>query len=236
MSQNSGKELVTAKQVGACLVGKGLEPGDANNRILGGLTVIGGRGNPVPFNTIVSIACSSTHVTITPEHPSGPSVCHPMSEVIGLEVAGGEYKTNAGIIGGGSGISGAAKGILMAAAVNKITTRKHVETQAELVTRIATYAFTTDSFLPVEVANILAPINLLAFDHRSQTAPLTKGDLETETHGEILDPQPDRRVVLEANNALTLIDGLERLAKLHNSGALTEEQFETAKNQLLTGL
>ncbi|HZT96782.1 MAG TPA: hypothetical protein VFB34_08090, partial [Chloroflexota bacterium] len=103
---------------------------------------------------------------------------------------------------------GAAEGMLVAGALNAITSRAETVTNAQLETKAATYKFVTNLYLPGELSRRLALINEQLFDAR------ISGHAPVERHE-------------------SLVDELERLERLRLSGALSDDEFRVAKQALL---
>ncbi len=102
----------------------------------------------------------------------------PFSALTVVEISGpGTETTNAGIIGGGFGLTGAAIGILTAGAINAITTRSKTNTFLHIGTREAEVFLHTSMYEPFDLRLALSAACVAAenCDRRGLAAQL--GDL-----------------------------------------------------------
>ena len=131
----------------------------------------------------------------------------PYSQSIAIEFSGpGKITKGGGFIGGGFGLKGAAEGMAIAAVLNSITTT------SEIRSVIRWEAQTMEAFF--------------------FTSTATPGDLRIQFSSVIgrIKNSAEPAVVPEKEDAL---DRLERLARLHREGSLTDEEFSAMKRQLL---
>jgi hypothetical protein len=216
MNNSATKQLrSTAGALQAHLGSRGIEGDDENRRLVGGLVACGGIGNPIPYGSVCSVVCTTANVMITAEGTDYSPFVHPLHDVVGFEAGGpGAVKTNAGVIGGGFGLEGAVEGMLIAAALNKLSTKTTVTTTANLETRSVTYKFVTNLYLPQQIGQMLAPINKLIYDMNHAARNKAPGT--------------------ESGNSP--LEQLEQLAKLHQSGILSDEEYESTKARILASI
>src|SRR5579884_1486596 len=93
------------------LAHRGLDKPGSRKSLVGGLVSIGGKGNPIPYGAICSIAVTTEFVLVWDESGDKGGMKHPLSEVVSFEVGGpGRVKRGRQFIGGGFGVVGAAEG------------------------------------------------------------------------------------------------------------------------------
>jgi hypothetical protein len=138
----------------------------------------------------------------------------PYADVTAIEIGGpGRTQTGGGFIGGGFGVEGAAEGMLVAAALNMLTTRTKIDTVICVQTRSAELFFHHGGMTPDALRMVLSPVFTRL---RQQSAAPTAADAE-DPNGQHVD----------------VVDRLAKLADLHASGALSNEEFSAAKTKLL---
>jgi len=130
----------------------------------------------------------------------------PIKDITAVEISGpGTQTTNAGLIGGGFGLEGAAKGMLAAALVNAATTKT-----------------TTNTFLRVSTNDSEA---LFHFNDQEPSAlRLTLSHLFVAA---------DANKAYNAAIPTSISDELIKLQSLKEAGVLSEEEFSNAKQKLL---
>ncbi|MEK8047388.1 SHOCT domain-containing protein [Ideonella margarita] len=130
----------------------------------------------------------------------------PWDDLLGIEATGtGKSTRNAGIVGGGLGVEGAATGILVASALNAISTRTSLDSWLTLRTATNEVVFSVLQSDPREVRGMLARA-FAVVGAKSVAKPEGTNGLAAE---------------------------LSVLSKLHADGALTEAEFNSAKAKLL---
>lgn len=138
------------------------------------------------------------------------------AETLALRVDGpGAITQGGGFIGGGFGFGGAAEGMVIASVLNRLTTRTTIQTLIEVQDRTRDFIFFYDKETPQQLRLRVRPVEA----RLRQTAD--------ERERQRLSPQatfPDP------------VERLERLAQLHKQGALTDDEFESAKRDLLNSL
>lgn len=142
------------------------------------------------------------------------SVVYGEPEPVELHVSGpGEYTIGGGWMGGGFGLSGAIKGAVMADVLNAITSRREVSTLLRVSTHESIVVLESRSVGTDELAAALsAPI-------QAAVRRVSATSLGQAREGD----KPD------------LVDRLARLAELHATGALSDDEFVAAKGRLLDG-
>jgi len=133
------------------------------------------------------------------------------ASVIEVDVAGpGAYTTGGGWIGGGFGLEGALQGAVTAQVLNTLTTKKHVSTIIRISTRDTVAVFECDTVIP-EQLQLSLPSDTQAAAARRSGSPASGAQFSHDD----------------------LVDRLERLAALRDAGALTDAEFDRAKQHLL---
>lgn len=132
----------------------------------------------------------------------------PYSDLDCLNVSG-EVETRGGrFIGGGLGIEGAAEGMLVAAVLNSLTAKTDVRTIIEVQTKRNTHFVFLNTAKPAKILEV----ELLPVQARLRGIDRLSG---------------------RTGDGANLIEQLERLAALHRDGALSAEEFQSAKSRLL---
>ena len=135
----------------------------------------------------------------------------PYGDIVALEIGGpGEKRTGGGFFGGGFGLAGAATGMLVASALNLLTTGREIDTVVCLKTRTAELYVHIDTETPEQLRMRLSPVFTLL------------RQIETSGAGQ-RPPSPAR----------SLVDELDRLADLHDRGKLTDDEFVAFKAKLM---
>jgi hypothetical protein len=136
-------------------------------------------------------------------------------DLLALKVDGpGAVTTGGGFIGGGFGVTGAVEGMIVASVLNAITTRKTVQTIVEVQDTHRDMLFLHTTHTPDRMRAMLKPV-----EARLRTY---KRSADSNQRQEVQEVDPLAR--------------LERLVALHGSGALTQSEFETAKQRILADL
>ena len=132
-------------------------------------------------------------------------------ELVGAEVTGpGTETSNAGIIGGGFGIEGAAKGILAATVINVLTTRTKTNTYLRLSTSSAEMMLHITALDPTELRLLLSSAFVKIEANK-------KNEATQKSHSDTM-----------------LSDEIVKLHRMFQGGILTEEEFVLAKTGLLS--
>lgn len=114
--------------------------------------------------------------------------------------------TGGGFIGGGLGVKGSAEGMLIAQVLNRLTSRTHARTLVEIQTADVAVVLVSDQLTIDQVQEALRP---------------AYWRLRTAQSASLQVPASDERT--------DVVGALERLAKLHQSGLLTDDEFRQAK-------
>lgn len=134
----------------------------------------------------------------------------PYVDVVALEIGGpGAQRTGGGFVGGGFGLEGAAEGMLIASALNLLTTRTRINTVVCLQTKSA----------ELFVHNVLETPDAMRI-RLSRVFSILRSRQHPEERSPARDP----------------LERLERLARLRDSGVLTEEEFQAAREPLVRQL
>ena len=118
----------------------------------------------------------------------------------------GKVTTGGGFIGGGLGVKGSAEGMLIAEVLNRLTSRTHARTLVEIQTADVAVVLVSDQLTIDQVQEALRP---------------AYWRLRTAQSASLQVPASDERT--------DVVGALERLAKLHQSGLLTDDEFRQAK-------
>jgi hypothetical protein len=162
-----------------------------------------------PEEIVVSYQCADGN------YRPAASLLH--DEVTSLNIGGpGESTstTGGGMIGGGFGVIGAAKGILLAGVFNALTTRSHTLTQTfiELYAGSRALLMVNWRFAPQELQILLAPV------YARLNASHQKPGPENQS--------PNEDPILK----------IERLGSLRDKGLLSNEEFEKSKAIILKSM
>jgi hypothetical protein len=119
--------------------------------------VTGGSGTNLKQGDVCVVRCDESSLVIT-NTLDGAEYSIPYSEVIKLEISGpGTVVTNAGVIGGGFGLKGAMEGMLVAAAINTMTTKKLTTTFVQFSTKSSEIHVLVNTMEPQELRLALSP-------------------------------------------------------------------------------
>lgn len=180
---------------------------DAESRIFPGLVVLGGYGHSLPEKGRCTVAFAVDEIVVC--GLSG----EPMTaqyDGASIEVGGpGAITRGGGFFGGGFGAKGAAEGMLVASVLNSVTTKTEFQTVVGITTSNWQLILLSDRTTPDRLRIELAPVFGRIRSHHTAAAKPTSG------HSDDLAGQ------------------IARLADLHRSGALTEEEFANAKQRLI---
>jgi hypothetical protein len=131
----------------------------------------------------------------------------PFADLRGVDVGGaGEVVEGGGFVGGGFGVEGFLQGAATASLLNRLTTKKSLQTILRLTTAEQEINLFTSDVSPSSLDLALAAARLAIADRAAQPS------------------SPD------------VVGQLERLAKLRDAGVLSGDEFETQKTKLLARL
>jgi hypothetical protein len=136
----------------------------------------------------------------------------PYKTIQALQVTGSSVKANAGLWGGGFGVTGAVEGILAAGVINALTTRTKRYAVLRIVTGSSEFIFSSHTRDGAELGLMLTPVQVQI----------------RKAHGA-------RKLQNQSQNAVatSIADELRKLADLRDDGILTEDEFSVAKARLL---
>jgi predicted RNA-binding Zn-ribbon protein involved in translation (DUF1610 family) len=182
----------------------GLVSDELNAVAVSGCTVLGGFGHGFQAGTLVGLLLDSAALTITP--PPDPSSRRVYTELAALEV--GDATTGGGttFIGGGFGLEGAVEGMAIANVLSKLANRQE-------------------------------KASLLALRTASEELILSVSGANAQELRILMSPAQQRVAAAPAQSPATgvadLSEQLSRLAEMHASGALTDDEFAEAKRRIL---
>jgi hypothetical protein len=217
-ASGAGRAISAAAYFADCITSASWTPtADGDLRWVSSCTVLAAAGVVFPAGTDCVLRFDINGLgIIEPSHKRG--TCWPYHEVQVLELGGPglvETVTGGGFIGGGFGVSGAARGMLAAAALNALTTRKKssITTLIVLKTIDADLIFLHQLATPAQLQLDLTPAFLrLRVAHDRQNA----------------------QVVAPART--DAVSQLKELAALKAAGVLTEEEFKEAKRRVIQSI
>jgi hypothetical protein len=142
--------------------------------------------------------------------PGKYNVTVPYSDVTTIEIGGpGERKSGGGFFGGGFGLAGAAEGILVATALNLLTTKTSIRTVICLQTSNAELFAHNGDLTPDALRMQLSPVFTL-LRQRTAASATAPGEELTNT-----------------------VDRLSKLAELLDRGLIDDAEFRRLKSELL---
>jgi hypothetical protein len=151
-----------------------------------------------------------------PQDFRGKSATVAYEDITAIEIGGpGKTQSGGGFFGGGFGLQGAAEGMLVATALNMLTTRSKIDTVICLQTKTAELFLHSGDTAPDALRMRLSPVfTRLRQQHVASTS----------SEGAASDG-PQRNIA----------ERLAQLADLHARGALNDDEFSAAKAKLLEG-
>jgi hypothetical protein len=195
---------------------------ESPSRKLGPIRVLDGAGWAPKVGTIGSITLYSDRVDIG---PPGQVAVIANSAVTEVRVDGHSVSSGGGFIGGGSTAKSAAKGIVVASALNALSS----STSEWVTVKISS----ADGWVELRIDNLDAIQARNALRHLSDSAAERSTRDESSGLPSVPDPHEGENDHSEARSALERVSALERLAALHASGALNDREFLAAKSDLL---
>ena len=171
-------------------------------------TYLGGSGLQINANTEVLLTRLSDSIVFT---VSGSAEKHviPYNRLSALEISGpGTETTDAGISGGGFGIEGFLKGVVVAATINAITKKS-----------------TTNTFLRI------LGMDAEAYFH---TANIEPSDLRILLSAAVVAIEAHKKHALQnGGTTQSIADEISKLNQMLRDGVIDAEEFSVAKKQLL---
>lgn len=173
-------------------------------------TVLGGSGTDLVAGQEILLCCTKDRIVFT-DAVSRKHQAIALGDLMSVEVSGpGTQVTDAGLVGGGFGLTGAVQGMLTAAVINKLTERASTNTFVRVATpNLETHLHVSDRE-PTEIRMILSPAIVRVEAQRMQSGQAQSPDLGFARE-------------------------LSQLHKLVQEGVLTETEFVDAKQRLLNG-
>lgn len=169
-------------------------------------TVLGGSGTDLVAGQEILLSCTKDRIVFT-DAESRKHQAIALGDLMRVEVSGpGTQVTDAGLVGGGFGLTGAVKGMLTAAVINKLTERASTNTFVRVATPTSEVHLHVGDREPEEIRLILSPAVV-----RVEAAMRTPAALREALPSE-----------------------LAQLHRLHITGALTKAEFDAAKQRLLS--
>lgn len=166
--------------------------------------LIGGSGLSQKPGAVVYLSSTEQVVRITNAVEDG-EIEIPIENLTSIDVSGpGAQTSNAGLMGGGFGVEGALKGILAASLINAATTKTRTDTFLRVATGSMEAYLHLNNIEPSELRLVLSPL-FVAMEAK-KAAPQQASNLAAE---------------------------IGQLKSLHASGALSDEEFASAKKKLL---
>jgi len=131
---------------------------------------------------------------------------------LSLDIEGaGRVRSGGGFIGGGFGLQGAAAGMLVAGALNALTTTTGIETIVHMQTPSVEIFLLYDKEAPATLRQTMSPV----FVRLRQSAAEIPKSSGSDEH---------------------VVDRLHKLADLHDRGAITDDEYALLKANLLSDL
>ena len=188
---------------------------EAEERLLHRCKYIGGAYLQLRPEVLIDLAFREDRLEIY-DHPSTagspPRETIPFSKSFKLELTGpGKVTKGGGFFGGGFGLIGAAEGMAIAGLLNAMTKKTTILTLIGIADAKCEGFFVNSTVTPDNLRRALSPVfvRLRRYEAIDEKAPPPSDD--------------------------DLSSRLERLAKLHSAGALTDSEFAEAKAVLLRG-
>lgn len=168
--------------------------------------LIGGYSHGLAVERSHKIAFGYEGVVITSNDAPGAPYGRRYEDLIAVNVDGsGAVTTGGRFIGGGFGATGILEGLVVAAVLSKLTERTTIHTYVEIQDQSSHMVFFTDATTPSALKVALKPVWAKMRTVRSANTTSGQG----------------------------VIERLERLANLRSQGALSEEEFDQLKQQIL---
>lgn len=194
-----------------------LAPLGPDDRLVPRCVYLGGVNVPVPAQTEVDLLFASGGIRVhRSPHARGsqPMAELPYAPQFKVELSGpGRFTSGGGFVGGGIGLEGAAGGMALAGVLNALTTRTRVESVIAVLSAQYEGFFLCREHGLEELRRTLAPVFLRARQNSVQ-AVVSESEPASEDRSD-------------------LVVVLERLTALHRAGALTDEEFRSAKAKAL---
>jgi hypothetical protein len=190
------------------------EPGETTEspRLVFRLSVVNGAGWAPPIGNIARLLLFEDRIEIGSATELSKRLPIPLTRFLDLRIEGQSLSRGFGFFGGGFGVKGAAEGMLAASVLDALTRRTQKWVTIELVTDDGWVQLRLDD---ADVIQVREDLRVLAdaIVSRQSTSAHSGSDL--------------------TQNGTDLVTALERLSKLREDGALSDEEFLQAKEKLL---
>jgi hypothetical protein len=187
----------------------GLDEGldDESRRLLTGFVVVGGRSHGMSLGTRLHLLLLSDRLIMSTD---GGASATGYDQIKHLETSGrGRITSGGGFIGGGFGLPAAAEGMAIAGVLNSLSTKTQMETFLDIVTAPWHVVLATETMTPHELRlNVIPAQQRIAERAAATTTPETQANA---------DP----------------VEQLQRLAALHEKGALDADEYNAAKQRII---
>ena len=169
-------------------------------------TVLGGSGSTLKKDASTLISCRTDCLVFSDLSTRTDHVAK-FDSIVNLEISGpGTEQTNAGMVGGGFGIEGALKGIIISSVINKLTSKSKTNTFLRMSTSTSETFFHSSTVEPDKLRMILS-------------AAIVRID--------------GNRNTVKSSQADGLSQEISKLHQLLQSGVLSQAEFSAAKQRLL---
>jgi Short C-terminal domain len=182
----------------------GVQGDDPDRRLVPGCTLVGGYGYDIEVGSAHTLVTYRDGVALIPRLQGDPLTID-YDAIVTFEIGGpGRVTSHGGFAGGGLGLAGAAEGMIVASALNVLTTRTSVTSIIHIATPEGEIILHNGDAEPDGLRITLSPIAGRIAGRRSSPAPSTVGSS---------DP----------------IFRLKQLKELRDEGLLTVDEFEAAR-------
>lgn len=191
-------------------VGLDAPGGGIQMAVLTACTLVGGYGyDTLGLSGEYDLIFSETHVLVTPPASRDVLAQIEYDDVLAFRVDGpGAVTRGGGFMGGGLGLTGAVEGMVVASVLNALTTRTKSQTIIEVQDHSVDLIFCNTNVSPDAARLRLKPV-----EAKIRAATAARLSVPSDA-----------------------LNQLERLAKLHREGALTNDEFDLGKAAILAGL
>ena len=181
----------------------GLLSDDPDTRSIGGFTVIGGSGYEIQVKSVCSVSCTPTDVRLGIGGRDDVIVI-PYTRLSAVELSGRAETSGGGFVGGGFGPTGAVEGMVVASVLNSLSRKTTINTVLRIASHDGEIFLHHGAMTPATMRNEFSPLFT-----RFEAA-------QASTSSE--------HIVADDPTAQ-----LERLTRLRDAGALTEDEFQAAR-------
>lgn len=171
--------------------------------------IIGGSGFGLSKDEVVLVSCVSDNLTLS-NIKTEKVFSIQFSKILNIEISGpGKVSTNAGVVGGGFGLRGALKGIMIASVINSLTTKTTINT-----------------FLRVSTAQGEVHLHTSELDTKELRLAISPAMVAVEAAQHI---STFRGVSFDS-----VSNELKQLHQMHVDGVINQEEFSLAKERVLS--